>query len=457
MLQDTIEQVFQYVDQHFDEHLSATQRYLRQPSISCENLGIGECAEMTVEMLRSLGADASLVPLAGGHPVVFGRIDSSKAARTLLVYGMYDVQPVDPMDKWESPPFAANIVNGRIVARGALNSKGPLMAFLHAVKSIQATVGEVPVNMFFLIEGEEEQGSKHLPKFIEEYAEKLKDAEAMYYHFPMQGLGAQAQVCLGFKGIAYFELSVNTLETDVHSMVAPVVDNPAWRLVWALASMRGVDGRIVIDGFYENCKPPTADDEALFPDLIDVWGAGAMQKMYGVTRVQEGLSGVDVVREALFAPTLNIDGFLSGYTGPGSNAIVPASAMCKLDIRLAPDMTIPEIMGKVRRHLDRHGFEDINIRFVTGYGPARTSSEAHIASAAVKSLRRCGVEPKVIPMMPCTAPQAMFSGPPLNLPFVMSALGNGWLLHAPNEYMEVEGLRQCEKSAVAFIYEFAEA
>lgn len=456
MLDNTIHRTFAYIDQHFEDHLAATQRYLRQPSISGENLGIQECAAMTAEILRALGAEVRLVPLKGGHPVVYGRINSSKATRTLLVYGMYDVQPVEPLAGWDTPPFGANIVNGRIVARGALNSKGPLMAFLNAVQSIQATAGEAPVNMIFIIEGEEEQGSRHLPQFIKENADELKMSEAAYYHFPMEGVKGYPQVGLGFKGIAYFEMTVKTLETNAHSMVAPIVDNPAWRLVWALASMRAADGHITIDEFYDNARPPSASEEELFPGLIDVWGAGAIRDMYGVTRVRAGLSGVDVVREALFAPTLNIDGFLSGYTGPGSNAIVPATAMCKMDIRLVPDMTIPEMMGKVRAHLDRRGFEDIDVRFVTGYGPARTPSNTHIADAAIKSLRWCGVEPKVVPMMPCTGPQAMFSGPPLNLPFVMSALGHGWLLHAPNEYIEVEGLRQCEKSAAAFLYEFAE-
>ena len=161
MAEDTLQQIFEYVDQHFDDHLAATQRYLRQPSISTENLGIQKCAEMTAEMLRDLGADARLVPLKGGHPVVYGHLTSRNSDRTLLVYGMYDVQPVDPLEAWDSPPFEARIVDGRIIARGAINTKGPLMAFIHAVHSIQAVTGDVPVNLIFLIDGEEELGSRH--------------------------------------------------------------------------------------------------------------------------------------------------------------------------------------------------------------------------------------------------------------------------------------------------------
>ena len=457
MAEDILQQIFEYVDQHFDDHLAATQRYLRQPSISTENLGIQECAEMTAEMLRDLGADARLVPLKGGHPVVYGHLMSRNSDHTLLVYGMYDVQPVDPLEAWDSPPFEARIVDGRIIARGAINTKGPLMAFIHAVHSIQAVTGDVPVNLIFLIDGEEELGSRHLPQFIEQYTDELKKADAMYYHLPLETVKGHPQVSLGFKGIAYFELAVKTLPTDAHSMVGPVVNSPVWRLIWALHSMRGADDRIVIDGFYENVRPPTEEDERMLTDLLDIWGPRAFKEMYGITEFREGLNGLDLVREAIFAPGLNIDGFLSGYTGPGPKAIVPASAMCKIDIRLVPDMTVQEILDKVRAHLDGHGYGDIELRFVTGYDPARTSPKEHIAQAAVRALRRLDAEPGVVPILPGTAPQVLFSEPPLNLPFVMSGLGHGWLLHAPNEYFEVEGLRACEKSAVALLYEFANA
>jgi len=456
MTENTIQQIYEYVDQHFDEHLAATQRYLRQPSVSAKSLGIQECAEMTAEMLRALGAEARLVPLEGGHPVVYGHLPSKSTDRTLLVYGMYDVQPVEPLEAWESPPFEANIVGDRIIARGAYNSKGPLMAFINAVHSIQAVTGDVPVNMIFLIEGEEELGSLHLPQFVEKHADELKAAEAMYFHFPTEMVKGYPQICLGFKGIAYFELEVRTLTTDTHSMAAPVVNNPVWRLLWALNSMRGADDRIVIDGFYENVRPPTDEDERLLMDLVDAWGPSAFKAMYGITQFREGLDGVDFVREEIFAPTLNIDGFLSGYTEAGVKTIVPASAMCKIDIRLVPDMTVQQMMDKVRAHLDRYGYEDIELRFVTGYDPAKTSSKEPVAQAAVRAVRGLKSDPKVVPMIPSSAPQAMFSAPPLNLPFVLSGLGHGWLMHAPNEYFEVEGLRICEKSAVAFLHEFAE-
>lgn len=457
MTQKALHQIYEYIDQHFDEHLAATQCYLCQPSISTQGLGIQECAEMTAGMLRNLGAEARLVPLEGGHPVVYGHLASKSSDRTLLVYGMYDVQPVEPLDAWQSPPFEAQVVGNRIIARGAYNSKGPLMAFINAVRSIQAVTGDVPVNIIFVIEGEEELGSRNLPQFIENYANELQVAEAMYFHMPTELVKGYPQVWLGCKGIAYFELEVKTLPADAHSMAAPVVNSPVWRLISALNSMRQAGDRILIDGFYENVQPPNEDDERLLRELIDTFGPSALQTMYGITQFRTGLLGVDFVQELIFAPSLNIDGFLSGYTGTDVKTIVPASAMCKIDIRLVPEMTVQEVLDKVRAHLDRLGYDDIELHFVTGYNPAKTSVNEPVVQAAVHAIQGMGAEPKVVPMIPASVPQVMFSEPPLSLPFVISGLGHGWLMHAPNEYFEVEGLRSCEKSAVAFLYEFAGA
>ncbi len=454
-MKDTLDRIYDYIDQHFDEHLAATQRYLRQPSISTQNVGIQVCAEMTAGMLRNLGCDASVVPLEGGHPVVYGYLASKSSERTLVIYGMYDVQPVEPLEAWVSPPFEANIVGDRIIARGAFNTKGPLMGFLNAVQSIQAVTGDVPVNLMFVIEGEEELASRSLPQFIAKYKEELKAADAVYFHLPTEMVKGIPQILLGCKGAALFELEVETLKTDAHSLAAPVVNSPVWRLIWALNSMRGADDRIVIDGFYENARPPSDGEMRLLTDLIDAWGPDGLGAMYGVTDFRQGLQGVDFVREVIFGPTLNINGFLAGQPEAGIKTIVPASAKCQIDIRLVPDMTVQEMLDKVRAHLDRHGYEDIKLRFLAGYEPARTPLDHPVARAAIRSIQKLGGEPRVVPMLPGSGPIIMFSEPPLNLPFVTTGLGHGWLMHAPNEYFEVEGLRASEKSAVAFLYEFA--
>jgi acetylornithine deacetylase/succinyl-diaminopimelate desuccinylase-like protein len=455
-MEEPVQSIFDHIDSHFDEHVAEVQRYLRQPSISAQNLGMQECAEMTAEYLRAVGADARLVPLEGGHPVVYGTLRSNSSDRALLIYNMYDVQPIEPLEGWQSPPWEAAIVDGKIIARGALNSKGPLMAFINAVQSIRSVTGDVPVNMMFLIDGEEEMGSLHLPQFIDAYQDELKQADAMYFHMPSEMTKGHPQVILGFKGNAYFEVELKLREFDVHSMSAPVVRNPVWRLIWALSSMRGPDDKIVIDGFYDNVRPPSQDDLDLLPGIVDVYGPeGLATKFHLDDSYRVKLTGPDFVQELMFTPTLNIDGFLAGYTGQGAKTIVPASAMAKLDARLVPDMTVDEVLGKIRKHLDKNGFEDIEVRFVTGYGPAKTDVNSPVAQAAIRAVEKMGVKPAVAPLLPGSAPEAMFADPPLSLPFVVSGLGHGWLMHAPNEYFEVEGVRACEKSAVAFLYEYA--
>ena len=455
-MEEILQSVFDYIDSHFDDHIAEIQRYLQQPSVSAQNLGMQECAEMTAEYLRALGADARLVPLEGGHPVVYGTLRSNSSDKTLLIYNMYDVQPPEPLQGWDSPPWEAAIVDGKIIARGAFNSKGPLMAFVNAVQSIKAVTGDVPVNMIFVTDGEEEMGSLHLPQFIDAYKEELKQAEAMYGHMPSEMTKGHPQVILGFKGNAYFELELKLREFDVHSMTAPVVRNPVWRLVWALNSMKGPDDKIVIDGFYDSVRPPSQDDIDLLPGLVDLYGPQALANMYRMSDAYRvNLSGPDFVQELMFTPTLNIDGFLAGYTEPGSKTIVPASAMAKLDARLVPDMTVEEVLGKIRSHLDKFGFEDVEVRFVTGYGAAKTDVNSPVAQAAIRSIEKMGVTPAVAPLLMGSAPEVMFAEPPLSLPFAMSGLGHGWLMHAPNEYFEVEGVRACEKSAVAFLYEYA--
>lgn len=456
MTRDLRQRIYDYIDEHFSDHLTAIQAYLRQPSISAHNVGIQDCAELTADVLRELGARVRLVTFDEGYPIVYGHLASRCSQRTLLVYGMYDVQPVEPLEAWIAPPFAADIRAGRLIARGAHNSKGPLMAFLQGVRSLLAVAGDVPVNLLFIIEGEEEIGSRHLPAFIEHHVEELKAAEAVYYHMPKELAPGHPCVVLGYKGIAFLELEVEGQPADVHSGMAPVVENPAWRLIGALHCLRDAEGRILIEGFSDGAEPPDEDDERLLSELADVFSPEALGAMYGITRFRSGVTPESFVRELIFSPSVNIAGFTAGDTGSGTKTIIPARAHCKLDIRLLPGMIVSDIVTKVRRQLDRHGYDDVHVRVLSGYGAAKTPVRAPVAQAALRALRELGTTPRAVPLWPASAPQAVFNGPPLHLPVVISGLGRGGLMHAPNEYFEVDGLRDCEKSAVAFLYAFAE-
>lgn len=457
MTQTLRQRIYDYIDEHFDDHLTAIRAYLRQPSISAQNVGIQACAELTADALRELGVRVRLVTLEDGYPIVYGHLASRQSQRTLLVYGMYDVQPVEPLEAWVVPPFAAEIREGRLIARGAHNTKGPLMAFLQGVRSILAVAADVPVNLLFLIEGEEEIGSPHLPLFIERHAEELKAAEAVYYHMPKELAPGHPCVVLGYKGVAFLELAVEGQPADVHSGMAPVVENPAWRLIGALQCLRDAQGRILIEGFYDRAVPPDEDDQQLLNELSDVFSPETLGAMYGITRFRSDLRRENFVRELIFSPSVNIAGLVAGSIGPGTRTIIPARAQCKIDIRLVPEMTVSDIVTKVRRQLDRHGYEDVQLRVLSGYGAAKTSVRTPVAQAALRALRELGTTPRAVPLWPASAPQVVFNGLPLRLPVVISGLGRGGLMHAPNEYFEVQGLRDCEKSAVAFLYAFAES
>ncbi len=457
MTEQVRQRIYDYIDEHFPEHLAAIQAYLRQPSISAQNVGMEACAEMTADLLRELGARVRLVTFDDGYPIVYGHLASGCSQRTLLVYGMYDVQPVEPLEAWTVPPFAAEIRDGRLIARGAHNTKGPLLAFLQGIRSIRAVAGDVPVNLLFVIEGEEEIGSPHLPLFIERHREELKAAEAVYYHMPKELIPGYPYVVLGYKGVAFLELEVEGQPTDVHSGMAPVVENPAWRLIGALQCLRDARGRILIEGFSDAVTPPDEDDHRLLAELDDVFGPEALSAMYGITRFRPDLKREDFARQLIFSPSLNIAGFVAGYTGSGMKTIIPARARCKIDIRLVPEMSVSDIVAKVRRQLDRQGYGDVRLRLLSGYGAAKTPVRAPVAQAALRALRELGATPRAIPLWPASAPQVVFNGPPLHLPVVISGLGRGGHMHAPNEYFEVSGLRDCEKSAVAFLYAFAES
>ncbi len=448
-------EIHERIDEKFEEHLRRIQTYLRQPSISSTGQGMRETAEMTCGYIREmLGGEATLVPTSG-YPVVFGKLKSNTSKRTIFVYGMYDTQPVEPLDKWVSPPFEARIVGDRIIARGAINTKGPLMGFLNALESILEVTGDLPFNFVIGVEGEEEQGSIHLQEFVNKCADDLKMCETLYMPVPNQPSESAPPVLnLGFKGIVYLELECVTNPLDVHSSQAAILPNPAWRMIWALNSMRGEDG-VLVEGFYENVEPPSPEDLHYVDSQADTV-VKMMTTPYDVKRFR-GKNVKAMARELVFAPSpINIDGFSSGWTGPATKTIVPSRALAKIDVRLVPNMTGEEIIEKIKAHLTKHGFDDIEIRVLSNYGWVKTSVREKAVQAAIKTFREFGYEPVIHPMRPGSAPMYLFCREPFNMKMLFGGLGHGGLAHAPNEYIMVNGLRDFEKSIVSFLYNYSQ-
>jgi acetylornithine deacetylase/succinyl-diaminopimelate desuccinylase-like protein len=463
-------EVYRYIDENRAAHLEHIRRWLRQPSISAQNVGIAEMAAMLRDDLRTIGfQEAELVPTSG-HPGVWGFYDAG-APTTLAVYMMYDVQPVEEGD-WKSPPFAAEIVDlplGRgLVARGATNQKGPERAFLNALGAIVAVRGTLPVNLMVVAEGEEELGSPHYPEIIDKYEARLRGAHGVFFPFNAQGGNGDVSMSLGVKGILYLELEARggpaggPTRSEVHGSLKSIVDSPAWRLTQALASLTSPDGNtIAVPGYYDAIRPPTAEEARLVHGMLPRFTAQepAMQRSLGVARWIDGLGGADTLVQHLFSTTLNINGVWSGYTGEGVKTILPHRAVAKVDSRLVPDQTPDGALALIRKHLDAQGFKDIEVRKLSGYPPAQTSVEAPLVQAAISAYNKYGRTPSVSPRIAGSAPYYVFTDR-LKLPLVAGGLGHGSGAHGPNEYMIVEpragsgiaSLAEIEKFYVDLLY-----
>ncbi|NNF98186.1 MAG: M20/M25/M40 family metallo-hydrolase [Desulfobacteraceae bacterium] len=460
------------IDRDLERHLGRLRELVRQPSISYTGEGIAECAELVAGYFNDLGCDPVKIYETPGHPVVYGERWVG-APKTLLVYFMYDVMPVKD-DPWTVDPFEGLITSEPpypkvLMGRGATNSKGPMGAFLNAVEAIQDAGETLPVNLIFIAEGEEEMGSKSLYGFVKEHADMLKRADAVFMPMGKQERDGGTLIWPGTKGIVYLTLECDgkTLgrgprDYNIHSSLKAIADNPAWVMIQALASMTTPDGnRALIKGFYDDVKPPSDKQKELFKAVVDEVSLDAFRNSLHVDNFIGNESKIELMNRFFFQPTLNIDGISAGYTGEGSKTILPYKAIAKIDMRIVPDMDPDDIVSKVRKHLDDHGFEGIQMQANNLNPPCDTDPDAEIIQAAVRALRPFGVNAKVWPRNMGFIPFPIFSGPPLNLEFCVAGLGHGERAHGPDEFFVIEGdgkvkgLREIEKSFVRVLYEYA--
>ncbi len=457
-----MEQLYRYLDAHFDRHLERVRAYVRQPSISGEGTGMAEAAEMVRDSIARLGGRAEIVPTPG-WPVVYGSIDAGRP-KTLLLYGMYDVQPVEG-EEWMVPPFAGEIVDlpgfgPSVVARGVYNTKGPLAGLFNVLESIKSANGALPVNLKFVVEGEEELGSRNLPSFIDAYKDKL-GADATYFAFYCQDRDGRPKLWLGVKGIQYFEVTCRgggwggPRTRGVHGSNAVWVGSPAWRLLRALNTMMDDQEQITIEGFYDDVVAPSPEDEELLETLAGSFNGSNELWAWDAERFKYDQTGADLLRRYLYDPTLNVDGIWGGYTGPGMKTLLPHEVKVKMDVRMVPNMEPERVRERIRAHLAKIGRDDIDVHFYEGYPPAKTSVKEPAVQAIIRALRSLGREPEVWPHLAGSAPFYLFRRV-LGQPFVMGGLGHGGRPHSPNEYATLDGMRLFEKSVAKFIYEFAE-
>lgn len=425
-----------YLETHLERSLAELGRLVAQPSISAQKIGLHECAALVGEMLEARGFAVQIHPTAGS-PVVFAE-RKGKSDKTILIYNHYDVQPPEPLELWETPPFEPSIRGGKMYGRGVSDDKGHLVSRLHAIDALLDEAGELPCNVKFIVEGEEETASVNLAKFIHENTELLK-ADACIWEFGGVDHTDTPQEYLGLRGILYVELTLDLLGTDVHSgLGGSIFPNAAWRLVWALNSLKGPDERILVPGFYDDVQPPSARDRELMAALPDP--AEEYKSRYGVPYFTKGLTGgTELKIEEVFTPTCTICGLTAGYQGPGSKTVLPARASAKVDFRLVPNQNPEKILESLRAHLDSHGFSDIQIENLGGDFPARTDPDHPFIKLVVETAR--GVYDKPMDVIPITGG----SGP--NHPFIhvlglpVATGGMGYpdtRTHAPNENIRID-------------------
>ena len=427
-----MENIYDYIDDHWQEGVADLMRLCRQPSISAQGVGMLEMVQLLAQMMSEYGISARILPVPGGkYPVVYGEIAGESPA-TILFYDHYDVQPPEPLELWTSPPFEPVQREGKLFGRGVSDNKGNTVARLLALKAFQKMRGKLPISVKFLIEGEEEIGSPNLGAFVERNRRLLK-ADACIWECGGVNWKDQPIIMLGLKGILYVELEARGASQDVHSSMGTVVPNPAWRLVWALASLKDMDENIQIAGFYDNVKAPTRQEikaiKAIPPDDEET------KQSLGLKEFVKGVSGFDYRSRYILEPICNICGIYSGYTGPGSKTVLPCVARAKLDFRLVPDQRPDEILSRLRKHLDSHGFSDITIAPTTeGENPARTPLDSPFV-AIVKTAGKevFGAEPVIMPAMAGSGPMYYFTDT-LGLP--TAGIGVDYLgsrAHAPDE------------------------
>jgi acetylornithine deacetylase/succinyl-diaminopimelate desuccinylase-like protein len=465
------EAIYAHIDANLDRHVAELQRWIRQPSVSAQNVGIQQMAELLRRYLETLGfQEAALVPTSG-HPGVWGYYDAG-AEKTLLVYRMYDVQPVNP-DDWQSPPFEARLVDHALgsvlMGRGATNQKGPERALLNALASILAVDGQLPVNLMVAAEGEEELGSPHYPEIVDAYEARMKTADGVIFPFNSQDPGGDFTMSLGVKGILYLELEAKggpyggPTRAEIHGSYKAVVDAPALRLIQALASLTSPDGNtILVPGYYDDVRGPTLEEQRLINAMAAEWNDEREMAPLGVERWIDGATGRDAILRYLYDPTLHVDGMWSGSTGEGVKTILPHRAVATVDSRLPPGLAPDRALALIRSHLDAEGFTDIEIRQLSGYPAAQSSIDAPLVQAAIGVFNKWGATPSVSPRLAGSAPFYQFTDR-LGLPLVFAGLGHGSGAHAPNEYIvirpaegsRIAGLAEIEKAYVDLIFALA--
>ena len=426
------------------------QDWIALPTIAAENLNVAEGAAYMEELAKAAGFTGVRQVPTDGIPGVVGFMDNG-APHTLGIYFMYDVKQFDPAE-WSSPPLAAKIVDkegwGRaIMGRGAVNQKGPEATFLAALHAMRDAGITPPVNIALICEGEEEIGSPNFHQVAQtpDVLAALQKCAGIFIPASWQGPNGEVNVNLGSKGIVELELVASGESWgrgprgDIHSSLKAAIDSPVWRLVHALNTLVTPDGNTVaIEGWFENVRPLSEREKDLIRKAAASGNEETMKASLGITHWIDDLPFEDAMIRLAGQPTVNIEGLVAGYTGPGGKTVLPGKGVAKLDLRLVPNQTRDEAVRKLRAHLDAEGFPDVEVNVSGGYDPTETSEDSALIRAELAAYEAMGVKATLNPRLAGSWPGATFTGPPVGIPAGHFGIGHGSGAHAPDEYYVVE-------------------
>jgi len=451
---ENFSRINEYIDRNIDNFIDNLKILCRQPSISAQNRGIDECVSVLQKLMENIGIEVEIFEVKDGNPIVLGELKNKNAKECLGFYNHYDVQPPEPLEEWDSPPFKPEIRDEKIYARGVSDNKGNIAARLGATKAYMDVYSEVPVNLKFFIEGEEEIGSPHLAQFVREHM-KLLRADGYIWEGDGVDLKGRPVVTLGAKGMLHVEFKARGPKVDVHSSKAPLVPNPAWRLVWMLSTLKGPDEKIKIQGWYDDVLPPNEKELQLLKEAL--FDEEAEKKDLGLEEYLLGLTGVESRKALLFSPTCNISGFSAGYVGPGTKTVLPSEAFVRVDFRLVEAQKPDLLFERLKIHLERNGFKDIKVIRHAAYEAAKTSVDDPFVTRIVKTAERVyGLKPVVWPFMAGTSPIYVIRKW-MNIP-VVSAGGVGYpgsLIHAPNENIRIRDYSNSIRCLAAIMHSYS--
>lgn len=430
-----MKELLEDIERRADVYLARLGEMVQQPSISSQGVGLSEMADKLTHQLEVIGFEVEAVPI-DGPPVLLAYLEG-RGPETLLLYNHYDVQPVDPLELWTTPPFEPTVRDGKLYGRGVADNKGDLIARLSAIESYLRVREHLPVNVLWVIEGEEEIGSPHLEQFVTAKQDVLQDVMGCVWESGRKNANERFEMTLGCKGLLYVHLRARGAARDLHSALAAIVPSPTWRLVWALSSIKGPDGEILIPGFHDNIRPPSPAQQEAVADWD--YPEHKMRELYGLDAFLEGKSGQELKQALVFNPTCNIDGLHAGYGGPGSKTVLPNEAYAKVDFRLVPDQQPERVVELLRTHLDAQGFADVEITHWDGEAPAAGDMDHPFVQVAVQTAEQVyGHSPAVLPWMAGTGPVHVLCGQ-FNVPIVTVGIGYADArAHAPDENIRVQ-------------------